>query len=86
MADHSPGSSLKNSCYLLSALKKVSGIIPPSQNYGIHCSDVPDDIIIEHNVEMACGPLFHLLCIRLAIAGLLDFLILFRNPAIFHDG
>ena len=33
MADHSPGSSLKNSCNLLSTLKKVSGIMLPSQNY-----------------------------------------------------
>ena len=33
---------------------------------------------------MARGPLFHLLCMRLAIAGLLGFPILFRDPAIFQ--
>ena len=31
---------------------------------------------------MACGPLFHLLCIPLAITGLLGYLILFCNPAV----
>ena len=74
----------KTSCDLLYALGKVSGILPPSQNYGIHSSNVPDKIIIEHNVEMTCGPLFHPLCIRLAIADLLGFLILFHDPAIFQ--
>ena len=33
MVDHSPGSSLKNFCDLLSALGKVSGIMLRSQNY-----------------------------------------------------
>ena len=33
VAGHSPGFSLKNSCDLLSALGKVSGIMLPSQNY-----------------------------------------------------
>ena len=33
MASHGPGSSLKNSCDVLSALGKVSGIMLPSQNY-----------------------------------------------------
>ena len=33
MAGHGPGSFLKNSCDLLFALKKVSGIMLPSQNY-----------------------------------------------------
>ena len=46
---------------------------------------MPDKIIIEHNIEMACGLLFHLLCIRLDIAGLLGFLILFHNPAISQE-
>ena len=45
---------------------------------------MPDTIIIKQNVEMACGPLFHLLCIRLALDSLLGLLILFRIPAIFQ--
>ena len=52
MLGHSPGSSLKNSCDLLSTLGKVSGIILPSQNYGIHSSNVLDEINIKHNVEI----------------------------------
>ena len=45
-----------NSCDLLSALGKVFGIMLASQNYGIHSSNAPDKINIEHNVEMTCGP------------------------------
>ena len=77
MAGHGPGSSLKEFCDLLSALGKVSRIMPLSQTYGLHRSNMLDKIIIEHNVEMALGPL--LLSIRLDIAGLLHFL--FCNPA-----
>ena len=46
MAGHGPGSSLKNSCDLLSALGKVSGIMLPSQNYLIYGSNAPDKINI----------------------------------------
>ena len=84
MAGHDPGSSLKEFLLFTFHFGKVSGIILPSQNYGKRGSNVPDKIIIEHNVEMACGPLFHLLCIQLARASLLGFLILFRNPTIFQ--
>ena len=38
---------------------------PPSQNYGIHGSNPPDKINIKHNVKMAYGPLFYLLCIQI---------------------
>ena len=43
MAGHGPGSSLKNSCDLLSALGKVSGAFPELL---IHGSNVPDKINI----------------------------------------
>ena len=62
MVSHRP---LGHSCDLLSTLGKVSGIMPPSQNYGIRGSNAPDKINIEHNIEMAHGPLFHLLCMQL---------------------
>ena len=67
-------------------LGKVSGIIPPSQNYGIHSSNAPDKIIIEHNVNWngmwptISSPLHT----ASYIADLLGFLIPFYNPVIFQ--
>ena len=45
MAGHSPGSTLIESCDSLSTLGKVSGVMPPSQNY-LHGSNAPDKINI----------------------------------------
>ena len=70
----------KNSCDLLSESLWNNTTFPEL----IHGSNTSYKIITEHNVEMACGPLFHFLCMQLAIAGLLGFLILFCNPAIFQ--
>ena len=75
MAGHGPGSSLKKFLWFTFCLGEGlwHGIILPSKNYRTHSSNALDKIIIEDNVEMACGPLYFISLAYdyVAIAGLL---------------